>query len=58
MKIFHKQDYKLLRMREYPPLADFADAMYWAEQGDKEKLAAYLVKVDAVKQKYPKPAEL
>lgn len=46
--------YKLLRVEEYPPLADLADALYWQAQGDESKMTAYLAAVDAVKQKYPK----
>ncbi|BAE49284.1 hypothetical protein [Paramagnetospirillum magneticum] len=44
------------RRPEYPSLADFADAYYWAEKGDPTKMAAYVAKIDAVKAKYPKPA--
>lgn len=54
MKIVHTEDYQKLRAAEYPPMAEFADAMYWASQGDDSKLAAYYVKVQAVKDKYPK----
>jgi hypothetical protein len=42
------------RQGEYPPLADFADAMYWSSKGDDSKLTSYYEKCDAVKTKYPK----
>ena len=42
------------RSGEYPPLADFADAMYWSSKGDDSKLTSYYEKCDAVKTKYPK----
>lgn len=45
------------RYAEYPPLADFADAMYWQSKGDNSKMAAYLSRVDAVKTKFPKPVK-
>ena len=44
----------LQRQGEYPPLADFADAMYWSSKGDDSKLTAYYAACDAVKTKYPK----
>lgn len=43
------------RQAEYPPLADFADAYYWAQNGDNTKMTAYIEKCDEVKSKYPKP---
>jgi len=42
------------RRAEYPPLADFADAMYWSSKGDDSKLTSYYEKCDAIKTKYPK----
>lgn len=54
MKITHTEDYRKLRAGEYPDLAELADAMYWASQGDDSKLQAYYVKVKATKHKYPK----
>ena len=42
------------RQSEYPPLADFADAYYWAQNGDNTKMTAYIDKCEAVKTKYPK----
>ena len=46
--------YKYKRAREYPSLADFADAYYWSQQGDDTKMTAYIEKCEAVKTKYPK----
>lgn len=45
------------RYAEYPPLADFADAMYWQSKGDNSKLDAYFNKIDVVKTKFPKPVK-
>jgi hypothetical protein len=42
------------RAAEYPSLADFADAYYWAQNGDDTKMTAYIEKCAAVKEKYPK----
>lgn len=44
------------RQREYPLLADLADALYHQSKGDETKLTAYLAKCEAVKTKYPKPS--
>lgn len=49
-----KFNYKQLRSLEYPQLVDFADAYYWAQQGDNTKMDEYLAKIQAVKDKYPK----
>ena len=46
--------YKYKRQTEYPSLADFADAYYWAQNGDDTKMTAYIEKCAEVKQKYPK----
>lgn len=43
-----------LRRAAYPPLTDFADAMYWQAQGDNSKMTAYIAACEAVKLKYPK----
>lgn len=48
-------EYKLLRSREYPTVKEFADAMFWASQGDDSKLQEYYAACQAVKDKYPKP---
>ena len=42
------------RKGEYPPLEDFADAMYWNSKGDDSKLIEYYAACEAVKTKYPK----
>ena len=42
------------RQAEYPSLAEFADAYYWAQNGDDTKMTAYIEKCAEVKQKYPK----
>ena len=42
------------RRGEYPPLEDFADAMYWNSKGDDSKLIEYYAACEAVKTKYPK----
>lgn len=39
----------------YPPLADFADAMYWNSKGDDSKLTAYYAACEKVKTDNPKP---
>lgn len=57
MKITHTSDYNEKRKQEYPPLADYADAMYWASKGDNAKLEQYLAKIEQVKLKYPKPVK-
>ena len=46
--------YQQDRKKEYPPLADLADALYWQSQGDNTKMQSYIAAVEAVKQKYPK----
>ena len=46
--------YKYKRQAEYPSLAEFADAYYWAQNGDDTKMTAYIEKCAEVKQKYPK----
>jgi hypothetical protein len=54
-KEFSKLSYKTKRELEYPDLKEFADAYYWAQNGDNTKMNAYIVKCSAVKDKYPKP---
>ena len=44
------------RRAAYPPLEDFADAMYWASRGNPALLDAYFAACDVVKNQYPKPA--
>jgi len=48
-------EYQRLRAIEYPSLAELGDAIYWQSQGDDSKMEVYLVAVEAVKLKYPKP---
>lgn len=50
--------YQQRRVEEYPPLSEFADAMYWQSQGDDTKMTAYLAACEAVKSKYPKDMEV
>lgn len=46
--------YQRLRVREYPPLSDLADALYWQAQGNGEPMERYVAACEAVKAKYPK----
>ncbi|MES2319948.1 MAG: hypothetical protein V4631_20905 [Pseudomonadota bacterium] len=46
--------YQEQRRGAYPPIADFADAMYWQTQGDDSKLLEYMAKCAAVKEQFPK----
>lgn len=57
MNITHTEDYRALREKEYPPIADFIDAMYWQSRGDVSKMTIYVAKCDLVKAKYPKTVE-
>lgn len=50
-----RPDYRAARASRYPDLRDFADAVYWAERGDRSKLDAWLARCDAVKTAVPKP---
>lgn len=47
-------EYLNQRKKEYPDWRDLADAIYWQHKGDLSKMDAYLLKVEAVKLKYPK----
>jgi len=47
--------YKFARQPLYPPLEDFADAMYWNSKGDSSKLTAYYAACEKVKTDNPKP---
>tara|TARA_B110000977_G_scaffold201483_1_gene296308 strand:+ start:2269 stop:2571 length:303 start_codon:yes stop_codon:yes gene_type:complete len=51
---YDAQEYARSRATEYPSLADFADAYYWAQKGDNTLMDAYVAKCDDVKTKYPK----
>lgn len=53
---YKRTEYQRLRAPEYPPLTDLADAIFWQQQGDDSKMAAYVAACEAVKAKYPKPA--
>jgi len=54
MIITHTENYMELREKEYPPLAEFADALYWQSKGDDSKMVEYLAKCEAVKIKFKK----
>jgi hypothetical protein len=56
MKVVHIGDYRQRRKSEYPAIEELADALYWADRGDRSKLEAYLAKVSEIKAKYPKVA--
>jgi len=47
-------EYQRNREDEYPPLSELADAIYHQQNGDDSKMTAYMAKIEAVKQKYPK----
>jgi hypothetical protein len=53
-KEFLDNKYKSLRAKEYPSIKDFADAMFWADQGDDTKLNEYYSACQLVKDKYQK----
>ena len=53
---YAKVKYKNDRQPLYPPLADFADAMYWNSKGDSTKLEAYYAACEKVKTDNPKPS--
>ena len=48
--------YQFVRQPLYPPLEDFADAMYWNSKGDSTKLEAYYTACEKVKTDNPKPS--
>ena len=52
---YAKVKYKDDRQPLYPPLEDFADAMYWNSKGDSSKLTAYYEACEKVKTDNPKP---
>jgi hypothetical protein len=54
MKITHTEDVIPLRRAAYPPIEEFADAMYWKRQGDPTKLEAYFNAIEKVKREFPK----
>jgi len=51
----NKLSYQSTRQPLYPPLSDFADAMYWNSKGDSSKLTAYYAACEKVKADNPKP---
>ena len=51
-----KLKYQETRQPLYPPLEDFADAMYWNSKGDATKLEAYYAACEKVKTDNPKPS--
>ena len=53
---YAKVKYKDDRQPLYPPLEDFADAMYWNSKGDATKLEAYYAACEKVKTDNPKPS--
>ena len=52
---FTATKYQKQRAEQYPPLEDFADAMYWNSKGDSSKLTAYYAACEKVKTDNPKP---
>ncbi len=54
-KEWEDTQYQRDRAPQYPSLADFADAYYWAQRGDNTKMNAYIAQCDEVKNQYPKP---
>lgn len=55
-KEYAKVKYKDDRQPLYPPLEDFADAMYWNNKGDSTKLETYYAACEKVKTDNPKPS--
>ena len=47
-------DYRVQREAEYPPIADYLDGVV---KGDQAQIDAYIAACQAVKAKYPKPAQ-
>jgi hypothetical protein len=54
-KEWEDTQYQRDRAPQYPSLADFVDAYYWAQKGDNTKMNAYIAQCDEVKNQYPKP---
>jgi len=42
-----------MRIKDYPPLGELADAIYWEKKGKPEKMDAYVAKCDKVKADHP-----
>ena len=51
---YDAKEYQRKRAKEYPSLADFADAYYWMQKGQTDLMDEYVAKCDAVKNKFPK----
>jgi hypothetical protein len=49
-----KVKYQVLRKDQYPDLNELADAVYHQSQGNNAPMEAYVAKVQAVKDQYPK----
>jgi len=52
-KAIRNKDIGAVRMRDYPPLADLADAIYWEKKGDPSKMDKYISDCDKVKEDHP-----
>ena len=46
------KEYKINRMKEYPPVTDYLDGIV---KGNQAQIDAYIAACQAVKTKYPKP---
>jgi len=55
VRIGQLSEYKMDRMREYPPMVDYIDGVV---KGDTAQVQAYIDKCNEIKAKYPRPAEL
>jgi len=56
MLIQHSEDYRKLRQKEYPSLADQLDALWHAmDAGGLPKVEPFYSQIKAVKDKYKKP---
>lgn len=49
---YAKDEYRLKRAAEYPPLSDYIDGVV---KGDKAQIEKYIADCMAIKAKYPKP---
>jgi hypothetical protein len=47
-------EYKEKRRNEYPPISDYLDGVV---KGDQAQIDSYIAACQAVKEKYPKPAD-
>jgi hypothetical protein len=53
--IWVQTQYQRDRKYEYPPITDLADALFHQQNGNNEPMTEYLAKVQAVKDRFPKP---